>query len=84
MKVIQHRPSFVDGFTNELVYVDSKEELLDIEFVKGFRDMPDFYRFSISDNLLMAEYENGKKWWVVAYLEDFNDIDIPKFKSNRE
>ena len=84
MKVTQHRPAFFEGFENEVIEVNTKEELLNIKFIKNFSEQPNFYRYSITDNCLMAEFENGKKWWVVAHLEDFDSLDLPKWQPPEE
>ena len=84
IKVTQYRPAFFEGFENHIVEVDSKDELLDIEFVKGFKENPDFHRYSLSTNKLMAEYKNGEEWWVVAFLENYEGIDLPQWQAGNK
>ncbi len=83
MKVRQHIPDSWDSASREAVAeVDSLEELLALEFVDRWTADPHFYRFSVSWNfggadkcyLLMAEMDEGKKWWVVAYLSGETDL----------
>ena len=81
MKVRQHIPNFFSGFEPQEAEVDSLEELQALEFIQRWTIEPSFYRFSIERNyhpetqthLLMAEMDQGKKWWVVAYLSGAAD-----------
>lgn len=80
MKIIQHFPSYCDGFEPEQAEFNSTEELLNIEWVKSFSEHKDFYRYSVSDgNHLMAEYEQGYKWWVIGRLSP--TTDLPKWEA---
>jgi hypothetical protein len=57
---------------------DSIESLLEDEKVRWFKTQPDFHKYSHSGHYLMAEYENGKRWWVVGRVE--GDISsLPPF-----
>ena len=62
---------------DQMVGFDTTEELLEIDFVKNWSKIETFYRYSISGNHLMAEYENGKKWWVIGNIR--NIVDLPKW-----
>lgn len=83
-KIRQHIPNWISGYENQEVEFEGLDDLLAIEFVNGFKERGDFYRFSIDpapfDNkhLLMAEYRDGKEWWVVGYLNE--KVDLPKWK----
>jgi len=75
----QHRPAYFTGFDNETVQFETADQLLAIGFVCNFRTVENFHRFSVALSefngaLLMAEYNDGKKWWVVGYLKD----DVPE------
>ncbi len=94
MKVRQHIPASWDSALREAVAeVNSMEELLALEFVQRWTTDPSFYRFSASietytDNnchLLMAEMDEGKKWWVVAYLTGPTDLieHLPKWTGDK-
>jgi len=61
---------------NQMVGFDTTEELLEIDFVKGMSEIKDFYRYSVSGNHLMAEYKNGKEWWVIGTIR--NAVNLPK------
>ena len=66
MKIRQHIPGFCD-FEPQTAEYNSKESLLAIPFVNNFANQLTFYQFSLSDELLMAEYKEGAEWWVVGY-----------------
>lgn len=86
MKVKRHFPaSFRDFAEGEIIDFDINpdvNELLGLEFIKSVNTVDDasFYRFSLG-NLgyskfpitLMAEYDGGKKWYVIARLEHMID-----------
>jgi hypothetical protein len=91
----QHRPAFFEGFENLEGDVANLEELLKLDFVANFTELPDFHRFSIGTEIdspehhgilctLMAEYKEGYGWWVVAYLwpQDRDELEgLPKWKA---
>jgi hypothetical protein len=79
IKYRQHRPTFFEGFENLEGEVANLEELLKLEFITNFTQTPGFHRFSRGTEVdspehhgilctLMAEYQGGYEWWVVAYL----------------
>lgn len=76
MKVCQHIPNFFSGFPREVAEIDSLEDLQALEFVRRFTSAPEFHRLSLHRNydpesqthLLMSELDEGKRWYVVAYL----------------
>jgi hypothetical protein len=90
----QHRPGFFEGFTNEEGDLPDLDEVLKLEFVNNFSLSPKFHRFSIGTptaspqhsgwmTTLMAEYREGREWWVVAYLwpEDREELNsLPKWE----
>ena len=67
---------------------------MDIDWIKNFSNRDNFHRFSISrsekiydgtfQHHLMAEYDNGYEWWVVAFIRD-DDIsginDLPEWEA---
>jgi len=63
------------------------DELLSMDWIKERKTLDNFYRFSLSKmnnsknytGLLMAEYNEGKKWHVVGYLKDL--VDLPEWKA---
>lgn len=78
MKIRQYRPSYFEGFENETCEFSNLEELLSIPWVKNFQSEY-FHRFSYSQNKLMAEYHEGKEWWVAGMLEGIPE-GLPKWE----
>ena len=84
MKIKRHIPSFIDIIPAKTEEFNTLEELYKIDFVKKFSESmtgTSFYRFSISENLLIAEYNKGEKAFVVGYFKEIKeDIinQIPK------
>lgn len=86
-QIKQYRPAFFTGFENEVKEFNSLEELLAVDNFKKLpanissnKELdPRFHQFSISTlsgefpHILMAEYEGGKVWWVVGYINE-NEI----------
>lgn len=79
MKIKRRFPNFFSGFEDETEFnVNSKEELLEIHWIKELNKIPDyigvFYSpnsFSESPDLLMALYEkmNGKiEYYAIGYI----------------
>lgn len=75
MRVREHIPGFVTGFEAQTADVDSVDALLALDWIKRW-DAPlqwPFHRFSVAGgegNTIMAEYDEGRRWYVVAYLPD--------------
>lgn len=73
IQVRRYRPAFFEGYPIEELEVGSLEELLEVDWVKNWTTSPGFHRFSVSRHYqyhnLMAEFKEGKEWWVVAILE---------------
>lgn|SRR5581483_1974489 len=74
----QHRPAYFTGYPEPLtVEFETIEQLTKIPFVANFaRDLGDgpFWRYSLGDDMLMAEYREGATWWVVGYIKDRDAI----------
>ena len=90
MIVKQYFPSFFVGFNPKVNEVNSIEELFDLDYIKRASKLPGFYRFSYDhwegDNrlTLMCEEDYGKKWYVIAYIYQFREIEVgelPKWRS---
>lgn len=79
-KIYQYRPSFFEGFNQEIVSFNSLNEMLSIPFVKNFSEDKNFDRFSLAQegHYLFAEYwiNNKHEWWCVGWFEDDNDPNI--------
>lgn len=85
----RHLPTFCSEHKKEILKFKDVDELFNIDFVDRFSNNVSehvFYGFSISRNekphLLMAEYDEGKKWFVVGYLNGEEDIlrDLPDWE----
>ena len=84
----QYKPAFFTGFKKAEVQFETKEELLNIDWVKNFSDpiygMNHFHQFSVSNGILMAEYDNGGHWHVVGFITDsevINEFPVWEAKS---
>lgn len=88
MRVRQHVPSFVDGVEPRKTYVFNTEDLEQLEFIRHWSQQQMFYRFSVHRNyydpefdgkgthLMLAEFDHGKHWWVIAYLRGDDSLEI--------
>lgn len=61
------------------VAVRTVDDLLEVEWIKSWREHPKFFRYAISWHrelpmrtppLLLVELDEGREWWVLAYLND--------------
>ncbi len=86
-----HRPGSMDyDEPPPNLEFDQLEELLEMDWVKGFSRREDFsgYAMSIGDHPLqyahlMATYKDGTEWWVVGYLsEACSKLALPEWKQN--
>jgi hypothetical protein len=80
---IQHVHGFGDTVPLEARVV-TVAELLDVPWVKAWRNATEFYRFSRTPGgrLLMAERDEGCWWWIVARVR--GDItQLPEWKPKR-
>lgn len=88
----QYRPAFFEGFENIEGVADDTDELLATNFIARWGEHPGFHRFSLSHENqeppfnLMAEYNEGKEWWVVALLwpEHNNELTLPDWEPRRD
>lgn len=92
-KLIRRVPEWVDGRMppfigdedGEVILTHSfktQEEALNVDRVRWFKDSNcygNFYRYSISDDLLIAEYNKGYVWFVVASSFG-DDLKLPTWK----
>jgi hypothetical protein len=84
---IQHVPGFVDMKPNE-ARVETLDELLEVPWIKAWKEDRRFYRFSRSEGhrLLIAERDRGREWYVVARIRgDIGALptwEYPKGKAN--
>ena len=78
----QHIPAFVDVGREPppSFEFDTLDELLSNEVVKRYGKGKDFSHFALSDNYLMEISDSGFHWWVVGYIKNPDDIDLPKWE----
>lgn len=71
-RLVEHIPGFVDGVRPSSAEVESVVDLEGVDWVRRWRDVPGFHRFSADRSQegawLMAERDGGKWWWVVARI----------------
>lgn len=87
MRFTKHIPNCVDTSDENLpIEFSTLEELLQIPFVKKFADDGTFYRYSMNEEHLMAEYNNGYEWWTIGKLEGVPTPLLPQaeFKYTEE
>ncbi len=69
-RIEQHISGWAGGLRLKAVEFETCEELLAIDWVRTFTvSRPSFHRFSQAGGKLMAEYMQGRMWYVVGYLE---------------
>lgn len=66
-RIVEHIPNFASGFESRCVSFDTLEELMEIPWVKSWKEAPQFHRFS-ADSYLMVEREDGYWWWAIGKL----------------
>jgi hypothetical protein len=75
--ITERIPNYIEGVTPRVARFDSAAALLAIDFVAKWRDDPlgfgPFEQFSIAEEgaeySLMAEFNDGREWWVVGRLK---------------
>lgn len=83
-KFQQHIPNFVDNRDPVPVYeFETTKELLNLDIVKKYIDGRDYHKFVMSDNYLMIIWEDGFRWWVVGYITNPSNVDLPKWDGGK-
>jgi len=62
---------------------ETKEDLLELDFIKRWAEDPEFYKFSYDDNHLLAELREGYSWYVVATVEGISNLGFPAWDHGR-
>ena len=82
IRVVRYRPAYFSGFDEEDATVRELSDLLAIPWVASWTHLPNFHRFSIADQHLMAELDGGKEFWGVAYFPDGKPaLSLPEWES---
>ena len=79
MKITRYYPSFCD-FTQTTHEFTTKDEPLAIPWIASRTNNPKFHQFSLSHDHLMAEYREGREWWVAGYHEGIPEDWFPKWE----
>ena len=58
--------------------VSNTLELLDIKIVKAYSKLPQFYRYSLDNNMLIAECYMGAWSYLIGYLSS-GHIELPDY-----
>lgn len=92
MKITRHVPTFCEGFAQFEHNATDFDGLLSAEWIKNIKQQDKFYKFSFTKYLsgndvfiLMAEFEEGKRWWVVGFIQDckMEDINLPEWRTGK-
>ena len=83
MKIKQHIPNYCSGIESQIDEFSNLKELKNIKWVNPRHEDENFYRFSISEKFLMAEYNEGYDWYVVGYLDEPIDW-LPKWEAKHK
>lgn len=78
---LRHIPRYIDqrGIENDVFEFESIDELLEIDYVKLFKQMPKFSHYAISDVHLMAIFDSGYRWLVAGRIESPEKVDLPRW-----
>lgn len=80
-KIKQYRPGSIEvGDAPEVVEFNTVEELLTIPWIAHFKSGNNFHKFSqdTEQMLLMAEYDQGNRWFVIGALAEV--VDLPEWR----
>jgi hypothetical protein len=84
VKIQRYFPGFVDIGEEEppIAEFSTVEELLSIPWVaswaKPISAGPQFDKYSLSGNALMAELKGPREWYVVGLFAEVYPLDLPK------
>lgn len=94
MRIRRYIPSFMDqSGPVEFAHFHSKKELLAIPWVKHFSQDPDFDRYSLAKETLIAEYKESSTEpahpLVIGFIEGQRPyqgpcVDLPEFVTERK
>ena len=82
-KFIKHVPGFVEGDNCLSIMFKTKEDLLSDSVFKRCINRNQSSHFEISGNVLIEVSNNGFHWVAVGYIENPEDIDLPKFEGGK-
>lgn len=80
-RITQHVPRFVDTREPPIqVEFTTTDSLLSVDFVKAWRDAPNFSHFCVHRKHLMVVLDDGYQWWVVGYLQHTDNVNLPTWE----
>ena len=74
----QRIPAAISGIKSEIHEFKTTEELLNIDIVKKHKKMSN--HFTLSGKNLMILSNDGKLWWVLGYIKNPEDVNLPQWK----
>ena len=77
-KFTQHVPATCDIDEPLIFNFNTTEELLMSEYVQGFAKIRPS-TFVMSGRCLMTVSDNGYHWWVLGYIENPKEINLPQW-----
>lgn len=85
IRLHRYIPTFVEhrGELDAVATVENVAAMLALPWVASWKNDPRFHRFSYNDRNLMAEFDGGKVWHVVAVIEegDVPAAELPDWKA---
>ena len=83
-KVYQYIPAFYDARERPTpIEYKTKEDLLEIDFIRRWSKYSTFFKFSYDGKHLMAELDNGYTWYVIAIVEGVETLGFPAWDKGR-
>ena len=80
----QHTPNFVDlDEPAPTCEFETTEQLLNLEVVQRYGNGDNFSHFALNGNQLMVVSDEGFTWWVVGYIDNPDDVNLPKWSGGR-
>ncbi len=76
----QRVPNYIDAPKPDPHVFNTLEELYADPHINNYMSKPDFSHLAIDGDYLMAIFDEGYKWWVLGFIENPDDIDIPKWE----
>ena len=76
-KYRQHIPGGIEVVEPREAEFNKKDDA--IEYLKN--QVSEGYTLCYSRNLVMEISKNGKDWWVLGYMDNVDELDLPKWES---
>jgi hypothetical protein len=77
----QHIPTFVDTDGRPPDHnFETTQQLLDLEVVRRYSDVPGFSHFALEDNTLLSISDGGFHWWVAGFIKHPELVNLPQWE----